>query len=188
MRVPMWGGLFLLKGFAVYWEKNPTTFPSLFPPPTSVCIKISVKIKVCFCILQIVIQTVSRKELVIHYYIQHIYTHAGAPPKTIKLAGKKKTYFLFLLKPKQTCTGTFSSLFRIAPHFCKEIAAGMNLVLSLSNSVPIRAEFAICPSQGLPLRSDLLRWGFSYPTPSTFTPVLVLLISFSEGFIYSPAI
>lgn len=120
-------------------------------------------------------------------YTAYIHTRWSSTQNN-QASWKKKTYFLFLLKPKQTCTGTFSSLFRIAPHFCKEIAAGMNLVLSLSNSVPIRAEFAICPSQGLPLRSDLLRWGFSYPTPSTFTPVLVLLISFSEGFIYSPAI
>lgn len=107
--------LFLLKGFAVYSGK---AFPSLPPPPFSICIKISVKIKVCFCILQIAIQTVSRKELVIHFYIQHIYTHARAPPKTIKLAGKKTLISFFLFKPKQTCTVTFKSFLKIAPHFC----------------------------------------------------------------------
>ena len=68
----VWGGVILAQGFCCVLGKK--CFPC-YPPP-SICIKISVKIKVCFCILQIVIQTVSRKELVIHFYIQHIYTHA----------------------------------------------------------------------------------------------------------------
>lgn len=66
-------GVVLAEGFCCVLGKS---FSLSIPPPSSICIKISVKIKVCFCILQIVIQTVSRKELVIHFYIQHIYTHA----------------------------------------------------------------------------------------------------------------
>lgn len=91
---------------------------SLPPPPCSICIKISVKIKVCFCILQIVIQTVSRKELVIHFYIRRIYTHAWAPPKTIKLAGKKKkNLFPFSFQAQTNLHSDFQKLIANRPPF-----------------------------------------------------------------------
>lgn len=181
--------LFLLKGFAVYWEKM---FPLLSPRrPHSICIKISVKIKVCFCILQIVIQTVSRKELVIHFYIQHIYTHAWAPPKTIKLAGKKKNLFPFSFQAQANLHSDFQKLIKNSPPFLQGVCCRYE-----SCPFPFQLCFFLLKLNLLSVQargwlSTMIYWGGDFllpPAPSTFTPVLFLLISFSEGFIHSPAI
>lgn len=104
-------------------------------PPHSICIKISVKIKVCFLYLADC-NSNSFQERISNSFLYTAYIHTRlSSTQNNQASWKKKTYFLFLFKPKQTCTVTFKSLLKIAPHFCKEFATGMNLVLSLSNSV-----------------------------------------------------
>lgn len=139
-------------------------FPSLFPPPSnSICIKISVKIKVCFCILQIVIQTVSRKELVIHFYIQHIYTHAWAPPKTIKLAGKKPL-FPFSFQAQANLNSNFHKLIKNSPPFLQGVCRYE------SCSFPFQLCFFLLKLNLLSVQtrgwlSTMIYWGDGCPLP-----------------------
>lgn len=155
--------LFLLRGFAVYWEKNISlTFP---PPSNSICIKISVKIKVCFSILQIVIQTVSRKELVIHFYIQYIYTHAWAPPKTIKLAGKKPL-FPFSFQAQANLHSNFQKLIKNSPPFLQRVCCRYE-----SCSFPFQLCFFLLKLNLLSVRargwlSTMIYWGDGSPPPT----------------------
>lgn len=78
---------------------------------------------------------------------------------------KKKPYFLFLFKPKQTCTVTFKSLLKIAPSFLQRVCCRYE-----SCSFPFQLCFFLLKLNLLSVQargwlSTMIYWGDGCPLP-----------------------